>query len=203
MPVTLLTEALVSIDEAKLYLKRQGLDLGDDHDDLLKELINYATGQIESPAYTGRRLVSRTYTAGTALVVSGNGTSEIYAPEYPLTAVAAVRSLDGNGTPTARVLTGMRFSPAGLIVLPHDVFPAGTRNIQIDCTAGIGLTSAQGKALQGAACRWIQVMLGDQNQGIGRGSTMSIGGASFSANFETPMPRDVERVVRGFARVGF
>lgn len=200
MPVTILDEALITLDEAKRYLGAGGATFASAEDDLLTEMINFATGQME--LYTGRKLKSRAYAddEGTEpLYLDGNATGNLYASEYPITAWVGARYLDG-GTWYTIDDSGVWWDSAGLISLPNAVFPRGSRNIELSVTAGIDMASSQGRALASACCRWVQVLLADARTAIGRGSTINIGGVSTVADFSTAMPRDVEKIVRAFAR---
>ena len=196
MPEALLTEALLTLEEVKLYIGETSTD----RDELITRKINYATGQMESHVKVKRKLKSR----ASVFTLDGTGELEIYAPEYPVTALASAEVLDVAGVvERALDITGCAFDSAGLIALRAEAFPKGTRNIKLTCTAGIVTTSAEWKALTGYALRWVQVMLADQT-GIGRGLSMSIGGVQATADWTYPMPPDLEKgFVEAFKRVGW
>lgn len=79
-----------------------------------------------------------TLTFGSApLVVNGDGTSVLYVPECPLVALHSINYMDEDGAGTALDITGARIErETGKVVLTHDTVPAGTLNIEVNCTAG-------------------------------------------------------------------
>ncbi|MEY2849601.1 MAG: hypothetical protein RI885_2268 [Actinomycetota bacterium] len=194
MAETLLTEALLSVDEAEVYLKiTPGTAT-----ELLTRLINYVTGQFE--LHTLRHLKTRAY-SGNAMLVDGEGTNEIDAKEWPVTLLSAIKELALDGTVLRTLnISGARISAAGTIYLMNDVLAEGSLNHQLELTAGYVATSADWKAITGAALRYLQFMYVDQANVIGRGATISVGGESTSLP-DIAMPKDVLRALAPFVRL--
>lgn len=205
---TLLAEALLTLEEAKLYLNRV-LDDGGvaivptaltvQDDELIVRMINYVTGQAE--LHTARKLKSRTYDVTNGyLYAEGEGSGEVDASEYPVTAVTAVEEMDSAGAVgRALNISGIRLDGGGLIRLPSDSFADGALH-RIAGTAGIVPGTAQWKAITGAALRWLEVMYQDQRNHFGRGATISVGAESITP-IDTPMPKDVARVFDKLRRI--
>lgn len=193
-----ITGALVDQTRAVNYLQRTGASVPQEHLDRISEFINYVTGEAER--YTSRKLLSRAYTV---YVIDGNGCNEIRAPEYPVTAVSAIRRrLDPTNATQALVITDLRLPVNGTFIwLPRDTFTCGRANIELDFTAGYESTDhpAEVKALQGAALRWIQVLYNDYKDMIGRGSSLNVANLTVSM-IDSPIPKDVKQVFDMFKR---
>lgn len=108
--------------------------------------------------------------------VDGNATDTIQFPEYPVSAVYSVASLDGSGNETAIDTTSYRLEKhTGRLHLPNSRFPAGTLNILIACKAGYEEPTATNRGdftewmdLQRLFCRLSQVYFQDEDQQPGR-----------------------------------
>ena len=195
MAETLLVQALLTLEEAKVYLKRTTTT----DDEVITRLINYATGQIEQ--FTDRQLKLRTYTGGGAIRFSGRGVNEVAFPQFPISTVDMIEVLDGTGAVIRELnITGWRASARGMLYLPNDGFERGYLNHVYTGAAGISTSSAEWKALTGICLRWVQVMFQDWHNGIGRGVAMTVGGNSVSL-IDAPMPKDIRSALLPFARL--
>lgn len=190
-----LTEALVSLSEAKAYLKLANSA----NDAMVTELIDHASGQIAMHA--GRRLKSATYSGSTALIANGTGKHWIYCPEYPVTTWTGGEVIEDDGvTLTTLDDTGVRINSRGRIYLPAGPFPKGSANIKLSVTAGILAGTPEWKALQGAALRLIQVMWEDQQTSAARKQSLTVDGQTLTfASYR--MPADIRDALAPFVRI--
>jgi hypothetical protein len=191
---TILGTALVTLEEAQVYLKRPS----GTEDEIITRLINYCTAKIEQ--HTRRHLKTTAYTSTTKMVMNGSGDSSIECLEYPVTALAgAERLIDDVSTWQALDITGARFSSRGLIYLPRDFFPKGFRNVRLDVTAGILTSSVEWKGLVVLTLRYVQVAYQDYHLGRGRGT--SIGAAGETVNLiDKPIPPDIAKELLPYQR---
>lgn len=199
---TLAANALISLAQAKLYLKR---DETTDDDEKIADFVDLVSAAIES--YTHRKLLARTYD-GTAnneptMILSGRGSKEIAVREYPVTSVSEIveRYADGATTRTLS-LTGMRLLHGGRrIWLPYDEFPAGQNNVEVKCVAGYAEAThpSDVRTLRLAAMRYLQVVWQDYELALGRGQTLSVGGESVAV-LPDELPKDVKMMLRPFER---
>lgn len=203
MGATLKPYALVTLDDARDYLKRE-----DGEEDVrIVETINRVSAAIET--YCRRKLVSRIYDSTSevaghepTMLLSGRGDHEVLLREYPLTALAGVVHRYDDGTTTKTLTTtGWRIVPGHALFLPYDAFPIGRRNIEVRCTAGYlaGTHDAELDTLRLAALRWIQIAWQDRDLGIGRGTNFSVGSQSVSL-IPDAIPKDVASLLRPFER---
>lgn len=201
MAESLITGALVDLARAKQYLQQPpvGADPDTSPDEMITQMINYATGQIR--AHCGRQLLSGTLTAQ---LHNGTGCNELRTREYPIVSVSAIveRLKDPAGTTRTLTITGLLIEGERTIRLPADTFTKGDQNIAITYVAGYASPARDHeiKAIQGAALRWIQVMWQDQSHGVGRGVTFGVGGESANL-IDTPMPKDVALALAPFRRL--
>lgn len=149
--------------------------------------------------------VSCTY-GSRALEASGDGTNELQCPECPLVQVYGASWLDGDGSETALDLTGARYDyQTGLILLPNDVFPTGTRNIRIECRAGYehpddGGDWAAWGALEALSLRLGEIVYSDALALRGRSQDTSFASGSSRTGFDE-VPPDVEQAIARFVRL--
>jgi uncharacterized phiE125 gp8 family phage protein len=195
------TRCLVTLDEARDYLKRTNTD----DDDAIAIFADIATANVES--YTKRKLKSRTYDGGAnnepKMVLNGRGSSEIALREFPVTSISAATVLYDDGVTTRSLnITGYRLLHGGRrVLLPYDSFDPGQANITITCVAGYlaGTHDADLTVLKSATLRWLQVLWQDKDMGVGRGANISVGGESLSFIGDA-LPKDIALALRPFER---
>lgn len=195
--------ALVTLEEAKDYLKRES---GDD-DLVVADCINRVSAAIET--YCRRKLVSRTFDSASSvpgheptMLLSGRGDHEVLLREYPLTTLSGIvhRYEDGTNILTLNT-TGWRIVPGHALFLPYSAFPVGRRNIEVRCVAGYlaGTHDAELDTLRLAALRWVQIAYQDRDLSIGRGTNFAVGSQSVSL-IPDAIPKDVASLLRPFER---
>jgi hypothetical protein len=143
------------------------------------------------------------------LVVSGDGSEEIYVPEFPVHEVYGAWAREADGTLVALDISGARLDKSsGRYVLTNDFFPSGTLNIVIECLAGYRAPSVTSRGdwsaymeLQGICHRAAQVFFKDEKDSPGRlvSQTVAQMGGSLP-NFR--MPEDIDSAIEAFARRG-
>jgi hypothetical protein len=141
------------------------------------------------------------------LVCDGTGESVLDMPQWPLQELWAAYSVDYAGTRTALSISSARLHKAsGTIELPYDVFPAGERNIELECRAGYEqpTTEVRGNvddwnALEALALRVAEVFYSDGLNLRGRQTDISMGGLSASVG-SYEMPADIMNDSRRFVR---
>lgn len=198
MATTMPSWLLCDVATAVAYLR-----ITESVDDTFARMVRRATGRVET--YCQRKLKSRSYTAGTRLVVSGRDSERLSLPEYPVTAVssAAYRTVEnGSEVETSISLTGLRILPGGILVLGSGVWPIGDGNILVaaECGYKAGTHDSELDVLEQATLRLLQVWWQDYVNQTGRATSMNGrgGGASF---VEGDMPDDVADMLSPFVRM--
>jgi hypothetical protein len=188
--VTLGNNALTDLETAMDYLRAYTVDLVPH----IARAVNQASARCEG--YCQRKLKSRDWD----LVLDGTGRNTIYLPHYPITDVASagVNQFDGQA-PRDLDLTAVIFDDAGLLYLPNDRFPKGTKNIAITATCGF-LAGTHDEALQDlerACLRLTQVFYQDWANGAGRSTSKGVAGTQ--ATWESvDLPDDVKLILNQY-----
>lgn len=110
------------------------------------------------------------------IVVDGDGTSVIRIPEYPVSEVYSVTSVDTLGVETAHDLTNARLErTTGKLILATEATVKGLLNVRIECKAGYVQPSASQigdwedwNDLEKICLRLTQIMFQDYAQQVGR-----------------------------------
>ena len=198
--MSLLAEALVTLAEAKSYLRIDGSS----EDTLLETLINGSTHQLET--YTGRKLKSRTYTAED---YDGTGTPELILREYPVSSVASV-NMDrlrqfGAGTAVSLELLTVSGDEGRLTFTPGYVssglgiarFLTGTKVVRITYTAGYATVPDD---LKLACLKVVAIHFAHSREGADGVVSESIGGRSIV--WVDGLPKTVTDMLMHYRRLG-
>jgi hypothetical protein len=195
---------LTDLDTARSYLKSSTTT----NDDVIVQLVNHATAQIEM--YTRRYLLARPYDSSSVvvgkrptLVLDGDGTAELYFPEYPVNTVSSIIERYPDGTTTRALnITGLRYISGHGIYLPYDSFSKSKSNIEVVCNLGYSSSShaRERRALEAVCLRWVQVLWQDRDAVIGRGSSFGVGGDAVQLS-ESAMPADIQAALDPFVRM--
>lgn len=191
------TASLVAGDEFRGVGVRPG--------SVVESITNATTFVLSRPTTAALSSVTCTY-GSRALTVDGDGTNELQVPEYPIVEVFGIYALDGEGARTALDVTGARIEyRTGMVYLPNDTVPTGTRNIEIDCRAGYEHPDDGGEweswsALEALSLRVGEIFYSDGNELRGRIQQSSMGSGSSSTVTEE-MPADVEQAIARFVRL--
>jgi len=142
MPIV--TEAFPTLAQARAFLRLRDQDTKGDG--LLTDLINAVAQYFEN--MTGRRLKRRDYTN---VVVNGTGWTNLFLPEYPVTAISSIKAdmlrefdaaaalivFDGTGTQDTHDVVIVDDGISGEIALVNgDVWPDGPGTVLVSYTAG-------------------------------------------------------------------
>ena len=125
--------ALLSFEDASNFL---GSDTGSTGDnDNIYDLINYVSYRFNTE--TGRNLKSRDYTE----IYSGDGSNELMLTNYPISSTTITITINANRdfSDTDDQVTStdvMLSTDMGLVQLDGDSFDSGTKNIQVEYSAG-------------------------------------------------------------------
>jgi hypothetical protein len=203
--VTLDPLTLCDLDTAKAYMKSADTTV---HDDVLKNLINHASAQIEM--HCMRYLLARPYDTASVvpgkratLKLDGDGSNRLRFTEYPVnTVTSAVERYDDGVTTRAINLAGLRILSTTQVSIPYDAFPRGRKNIEVVCNLGFSAAdhARERRALESACLRFVQVLFQDREAVIGRGTTFGVGGETVQLISE-PIPADIQKVLQPFVRL--
>lgn len=139
------------------------------------------------------------YTFGSeAMVLSGTGTDEILADEWPLTAVHSASWWSGTEW-VAFDLAGARFGGRTLR-LAYGVFPEGERNVRLEVTAGYREPRAgvRGDPVEWADLRRVSLRLAEMHfneDAALRGRSRTLAGPGGAVATESMWPTDVATVL--------
>lgn len=181
-----------ALTEAALVREMLGIErTDDDQEAVLQFLVNAASTDIEG--FTGRRLKSRAYTGTTALRIRSDGSVRIVSPEYPVTAVTAIKWKNRvDGSLAALDLTGMDFD-GNWIQTPGDAAPVHAQ-ILLECTAGYDkdLHMSETTRLEAACLRLVNIKWQDKEKHVGRAmeAQLPTGHISYTP---TKLPPDFEQ----------
>lgn len=131
--------ALLGIEDAQAYLGGSTASTSDN--DTVRDLINVASWRFN--AETGRNLKARDYTE----IYDGNGTNTLYLNNWPLASTTITITVNSNRdfTDTGDQVTStdvMLSTASGEVRLDGDSFSAGTKNVQVEYTAGYSTSNA-------------------------------------------------------------
>lgn len=169
--------------------------------------IESATSLTLSLAALTTGTVSATF-GSAPLTISGDGTGDVWVPEYPLNAVYSVSSVDDNAVRTALSLTGARILSAetGQYHLTQAVMPSGAQNIEVECQAGYrpptsaDLGHPEWDDLERLATRLAIIAFQDQSRLIGRVVSEQLTGVGMTMpGFD--IPADIRAGLRRYARL--
>ena len=157
----------------------------------LNDVINYVSMRFETE--TSRNLKSRSYTE----VYDGNGKSELYLNNFPLSSTTITITIDGNRAfdDTGDQVTStdvMLTTGPGLVRLDNDTFSAGTGNVQITYSAGYSTATEHGltyAAKELGSLMWQRMR---QKEAIGVRSESFEG---HSVTYENDLPWSVKKVL--------
>jgi len=124
------------------------------------------------------------------VVMDGTGSHWLELDEYPVAHFAGASLIESDGTERVLDTTNHRVNDFGRVWMPNDYFPRGFQNIKLALKSGIPSGSRQHKGLQKAFLRFMQVAFSDQQDGIGRGSSVGAGGESIQL-INDPICKDI------------
>lgn len=148
MPV--ITEAFPTLQQARAFLRLRDQDTRGDA--LLIDLINAVARHFEQ--ITGRKLKKRDYSN---VLVNGTGWTNLFLPEYPVTAIASIKAdalrefdvasplvvFDGTGTQASHDVVIVDDGESGEIALVNGgIWPDGPGTVLVSYTAGYAGTAA-------------------------------------------------------------
>lgn len=182
--------ALMSLADAKEFV---GSTDTTDWDSIISGYINAASARFE--AETGRSLKSRSWTE----YYDGNGTSELYLNNWPLSSTSITITIDADRafTSTDDQVTStdvMLDTELGRVWLDNKTFDSGTQNVKVEYTAGYSTDSEH--ALVEAAKDYVRLMWSRRVNGGGPAygiRTESYEGVS--RTYETDLPWSVKKVL--------
>jgi len=141
------------------------------------------------------------------ITLSGDGTSELYCPEFPLVELFAAYYKNTDGSRTAiDTDNAVLERSTGRIRLMQDIFPVGSMNIDLEVRAGYVAPSTTSLGhqewydLEALSFRVAEIFFADALNLRGRTENMSVGAVSASFGL-SDMPADVQAGVRRFMRL--
>lgn len=189
--------SLITLAEYKRY--EQGSTTGSTENDAQWEKTIDATCRYFN-TFTGRHLKAKDY----ADYLDGNGTSEIYYPQYPINSTAItcyLGTLPFPGTSYAEDSTDILvYSTEGKLILYDNYFPEGRQNIYLALNAGYSTSSGIPPDLSQAAKEMTRFWWNRESKRdlIGVRSESAEG---FSRSFETDMPWSVKKVLDLYRKI--
>lgn len=154
-------------------------------------------------------IVAGTVTFGSrALRVSGQGDRYLYLPHHPVIELFSVALVAADGTEEELDTTAwVELGDTGVVHLPNEVLPAGTRNLKVECSAGYRAPygteagdRAQVDRLKRGVLRLAQVLLADELNAAGRAVSKNLLREGLSlGSFE--MPADIQAAIDSFTDV--
>lgn len=160
MTITAVTPEIVTLTEAKEYLRDQGVR--DGHLDHLQRLLNGVTGEVYE--ITGRKRILDDDSSITEYR-DGDGTNELWTKEYPITYLAAITLYPHETNPD--IIVGPLTDPAnddvivdmpnGKVQLRYEEFPDGFQTAVVSYKAGHSATSSEIQGLKMVMLEQLQV----------------------------------------------
>jgi hypothetical protein len=139
---------------------------------------------------------------------SGSDSWPLYADQYPVAEVFAVKEIDSNGAKRTLDLTGMRIvKSVGAIYLPNDALSSGAATVELHYSAGLRFPTFshagdnEASIVQLATHRLALVNFKDWSGGAGRETDIGFGSITRRTN-TLAVPADVERMVAILRRRG-
>lgn len=160
--------------------------------------VSYAHPTLVLDRATANIAVSQSFTIGRGrLLFSGEKSSVIRVPEFPVVELFEVAELKSDGTEETFDLTGARIAiDGGRIFLPAAILPTGDMNIAISCRAGYEEPGATGDAhlaawqeLQAAQTIIARGYYQDWVDQMGNATGVNFGAASISDSNDAIHPR--------------
>lgn len=127
------SSALVELEDVKTWLDVKSSD----KDNWIQQLINRVSA--DCAGYCGRTFISKTYTNAE---FDGNGQSVLVLPQYPVTAVSALKaSINGTALTQGRENDYVFDQDSGIVTLIGQTFSNEKRGVTITYTAGYTLAN--------------------------------------------------------------